>query len=838
MYSLYLSNKTENGVEETLIYDARVPDEDLALISPSLEIESGNAGSLDFTMPPNHLGYNLVDKMRTEVIFKQNDKEMWRGRVLNTDTDFYNQMKVECEGELAYLNDTYQPQKEYDDTTLRQFLEGVISIHNQKVTDADGSPVGPIDKRFKIGAVYVEDTGSASVNEMFRKTDYDTTLQCLKSVASTYKAYFVIRKEEENGEIVRKLDFVKDFVDTCSQSINFGENLLDYSKSFTMEDLCTVAMPIGAKMEDKAGDEITLYDTENNQPINYLGSNGQFGYDPNDGYRYARVCYLNTGEFKTGDKIYVSVAQTEDTMQPVSKDGIWCFAAEDGSPIGDVKVWSETPGSMSVETYEKYELTIPAGAHRFRVGGNWHYQPELKVYRQKAKERVDECYTIESVPSYDTDTVKHREGDIYIINKALFEKYGWHEKKLSFGDLDNSQKLNDMAVEYLTKTQFEQMKLDLTAFDLSTYNMDYEQIWINMNVPFYSPPHGIAYGSFALPCTKMTIKLDSPEDNEYTLGYSSPNQISDTQSNVSADISHLMEQMPAMSATLASAKQNATEMLDAFANAGRVVFVKSPNNSNEITEILIYTGSDDPAQATKRWRWNMGGLGYQEYNSDTGKWVTLDAMDANGNIVADRVTTGSMYADRIRGGSLILGTQGTNSSDPTPGNIQVYDGTPGDHNRLMAMEKDYGFTNEDHKWRKNENDDNWAWGGTYLRVRNTSIYGGFIDADSGKNTQSEYDEGCAGRINFKEPYFDTIENKQYYGVDLKGDILGLNVGRIWVSDWNVGAGTLEDPHPMRVGKSTELVIDSTPKKKLFFTYGIFYKSQTWDENDREWHDDN
>lgn len=773
MYSLYLSNKTENGVEETLIYDARVPDKDLALISPSLEIESGNAGSLDFTMPPNHLGYNLVDKMRTEVVFKQNDKEMWRGRVLNTDTDFYNQMKVECEGELAYLNDTYQPQKEYDDTTLRQFLEGVISIHNQKVTDADGNPVGPIDKRFKIGAVYVEDVGSASVNEMFRKTDYDTTLQCLKSVASTYKAYFVIRKEEENGEIVRKLDFVKDFVDTCSQSINFGENLLDYSKSFTMEDLCTVAMPIGAKMEDKAGDEITLYDTENNQPINYLGSNGQFGYDPNDGYRYARVCYLNTGEFKTGDKIYVSVAQTEDTMQPVSKDGIWCFAAEDGSPIGDVKTWSGTSGSMSVEIYEKYELTIPAGAHRFRVGGNWHYQPELKVYRQKAKERVDECYTIESVPSYDTDTVKHREGDIYIINKALFEKYGWHEKKLSFGDLDNSQKLNDMAVEYLTKTQFEQMKLDLTAFDLSTYNMDYEQIWINMNVPFYSPPHGIAYGSFALPCTKMMIKLDSPEDNEYTLGYSSPNQISDTQSNVSADISHLMEQIPAISATLASAKQNATQLLDAFANDGRVVFVKNPNNSNEITEILIYSGVD-PENSTKRWVWNMGGLGYQERVD--GVWQTPIAMTMDGSFVADRITTGYMYADRIRGGSLILGTQGTNSSDPTPGNIQVYNGTPrqDNRNRLYAIEKDYGITS-DHK-DSYDSDNGW-----YTRFRNGQIYGGWTGDYSNRNRISEENEGCSGRINFLAAYKLVDSDATLYGVDIRGDVIGLNCFRIWVS---------------------------------------------------------
>lgn len=823
MYSLYLSNKTENGIEETLIYDARVPDKDLALISPSLEIESGNAGSLDFTMPPNHLGYSLVDKMRTEVIFKQNDKEMWRGRVLNTDTDFYNQMKVECEGELAYLNDTYQPQKEYDDTTLRQFLEGVISIHNQKVTDADGNPVGPIDKRFKIGAVYVEDVGSASVNEMFRKTDYDTTLQCLKSVASTYKAYFVIRKVEENGEIVRKLDFVKDFVDTCSQSINFGENLLDYSKSFTMEDLCTVAMPIGAKMEDKAGDEITLYDTENNQPINFLNRKGYFEpYDTTtgkyDGYRYARVCYVNTGEFKTGDKIYVSVANRVDTRTPIPKDGLWAWANESGNII-DVQYCQGNEGQSN--TYEKYELTIPAGAHRLRLGGYVGDQPEIKVYRQKAKERVDECYTIESVPSYDEphdpkypDTpeyadkklpVKHREGDIYIINKALFEKYGWHEKKLSFGDLDNSQKLNDMAVEYLTKTQFEQMKLDLTAFDLSTYNMDYEQIWINMNVPFYSPPHGIAYGSFALPCTKMTIKLDSPEDNEYTLGYSSPNQISDTQSNVSADISHLMEQMPAISATLASAKQNATELLDAFANAGRVVFVKNPNNSNEITEILIYSGMD-PENSTKRWVWNMGGLGYQERVD--GVWQTPIAMTMDGSFVANRITTGSLYADRIRGGTLRLGhtellnPDGTGSGTYTDGNIEVKDNNG---NNILTVEKLFGLTT-------NGPD---AW----MRIKNGHLYG----SGYGEGSRTiEYDgERCSGIINLNN-WFDDDP-----GLDIRTKVFGINSDSIYVSD-----GLDGDAY-----KTISTWVEIGHERRLKFVKGLLWGTSHWDSNENDWVDD-
>lgn len=807
MYSLYLSNKTESGTfEETLIYDLKMPCEELAVISPVLDIESGSAGSLDFTLPPCNVGYNSIDKMRTEVIFKQNGKEMWRGRVLNTNTDFYNQMKVECEGELSYLNDTYQPQKEYSTDTLRQFLEAIISIHNQKVDNSSE----PFDKKFKIGAVFVND--SVSTNVMFRKTDYTTTLESLKSIADTYKGYFIVRKEIENGVLVRYLDFVKDFTKICNQTINFGENLLDYSKSFSMEDLCTVAMPIGAKMEDKAGDEITLYNTENNQPINFLNREGYFEpYDTTTGEydtnRYARVCYVNTGEFKTGDKIYVSVANRVDTRTPTPKDGLWAWANESGNVI-DVQYCQGNPGQSN--TYEKHELTIPAGAHRLRLGGYVGDQPELKVYRQKAKERVDECYTIENVATYEDAYVKHNEGDIYVINKPLFEKYGWHEKKLSFGDLDSGQQLFDMSVDYLKTTQFTQMKLELTAFDLSALNVNYDSMWINMNISIYSKPHGIEEGDFTLPCTKISVHLDSPEDNEYSLGYSTSNAISDTQSNVSADISHLMDAVPSISNVVQSAKENANQIMNAMAMAGYVRFIKDPNHTDTIKEIVI-SNKYDPDQATKKWTWGMGGFAYQERLNSSGNWSDPDfAITMEGEISANRIVSGMMYADRIQGGDLILGTQ-LNTGDNRPGNIQVYNGQrlPDNSNRVAAVEKDYGFTCE------NPSPDGW-----WMRMKVGNLIGGGKGSNSNYNTITDTGESCTGRINMMGAYVtgqDEHGNPIYeYGIDLRSRHVGLNCDKIWVSrELDSGANAV------KIGQHLDIDVQTTGGvKHLTFWKGI------------------
>lgn len=823
MYDIYISNRnyTTGLIDELCIYSDSFNNEDVCLIDPKLDVETGVAGSLTFTFPPNNLYYDRVAMMTTEVFVKKNNNEVWRGRILNFNTDFFNQKNVDCEGELTYLNDTFQPQIEYTTQTLRQFIEAIINIHNQKVANfyelTDSQPDDwttdnhwkdyyissgeginrrwtkitdenpptweankyfkktdsttnyhepkasePFDKSFRVGAVFVND--DMSTNITYRNTDYETTLASLKKIADTYKGYFIVKHEIRNGVYDRYLDFIKDFTGVCSQSINFGENLLDYDQSFKMEDLCTVAMPIGAKMEDKAGDELYIYNTENDQNINYLGSNGQFGYDPLDDYRYAGVVYVNGDDFKSGDKIYVSVAQVEDSMTPVSKDGIWCFATSDGSVIeGTLKTWSGTPGSGQVETYEKHELTIPPGAHRLRVGGATRYKPDMKVYRSKAKERVDDYYTIAGVGDIDDGVTSHKSGDIYVINKALYEKYGWHEKKLSFGDLDSSQQLYDMTVSYLTTTQFEQMELKLTALDLSRFDVNYDDIWINMNVPIYSKPHGLTDNNFSLPCTKISINFNNPESNKYEFGYNTKNEITNTQASVTSDLSKLFSQVPTFSDTIVSARENAAMIMDSLASTGHVSFTRDANDPNQITEILI-SDAADPNQALKQWRWNQGGFAFRKRTSATDPWDEQDytlAITMDGNIVANFIATGTMYADRIAGGTLTLGTiaAGTN----IPGNIVVKNSS---NNDIMTVDKEWGLTcNGSNAWSRIY--DGRVVGGGYSMGNND----GFIVYQG-----TDHEMRVSGLINF-DNLFDG-----YYGVDVRTKAFGINSDTIYVSD--------------------------------------------------------
>ena len=88
----------------------------------------------------------------------------------------------------------------------------------------------------------------------------------------------------------------------------------------------------------------------------------------------------------------------------------------------------------------------------------------------------------------------------------------------------------------------------------------------------------------------------------------------------------------------------ATELITG--NLGGYVVLHDSNGDGKPDEILIM---DDPdiAQAVKVWRWNQAGLGY----SSTGYAGPYGlAMTANGEIVADFITTGTLNADLIKAG--------------------------------------------------------------------------------------------------------------------------------------------------------------------------------------------
>lgn len=235
MYSIYAGN--------TLLYNSHTPLPKFEVVSPKLTLADNQAGSLNLTLTPRNICYSSIQRLTTDISVYSDDTEIWSGRVLTEKMDFYKNRVLYCEGALAFFNDTTQPQAEYHDLTVRQFLETLVTIHNNKVGE---------NRRFTVGAVTVTDPNDS----LYRYTNYETTLDCINDkLIDRLGGHLQIRYEDG----VRYLDYLADYPTTNSQVIRFGKNLMDFTRNWDMSDFATVILPLGCRLDDSDIDALDSY---------------------------------------------------------------------------------------------------------------------------------------------------------------------------------------------------------------------------------------------------------------------------------------------------------------------------------------------------------------------------------------------------------------------------------------------------------------------------------------------------------------------------------------------------------------------------------------------------
>lgn len=287
-------------------------DLDHSVLSPSLELELNSAGTLNFTMPPQHEHWILPSVFKDEIDVIEGDKIIWFGRPLQITRDWNNQKKVVCEGALAYFNDSIQRPFEYDmsKTVLYEdsetypnktgFFNQIIDIHNNQV---------PVNRQIHIGNITVD-------NEyVYRNTDYNTTADCLQQMClDTNGGYFILRKEIVDGVETRFIDWVKDMPGSTDQQAAFGLNLLDVSQDLNGADICTVLIPTGA--DDLLVNKVAVYDESNPSPYDSEGHTLLHG-DSSDEIIH-----------KEGFEKYGRVLKQKDWSDATDKDTLFQYAAE------------------------------------------------------------------------------------------------------------------------------------------------------------------------------------------------------------------------------------------------------------------------------------------------------------------------------------------------------------------------------------------------------------------------------------------------------------------------------------------------------------------------------
>lgn len=241
MYEIY-AYPFGNPDAKLLLY--RPNDPQALVLSPKLTREVSKGGSLIFTMTRDHTQYDMLQKLSTVVQVRRDGKEIWRGRVLKHEADFYNRRVVYCEGALSYFNDSSITPFNYKGT-LRQFLQHIVDAHNEQVkSKMKCFQLGTVTAALGNLQVQFGDADQYGVGE-----DYGKVWDILdKLVLKVFGGYFYCSFDSSTGlNVLNYCDQAVEAKRQTAQEIEYGRNLLNLNETTDATDLYTRIYPIGNK---------------------------------------------------------------------------------------------------------------------------------------------------------------------------------------------------------------------------------------------------------------------------------------------------------------------------------------------------------------------------------------------------------------------------------------------------------------------------------------------------------------------------------------------------------------------------------------------------------------
>ena len=259
----------------------------------------------------------------------------------------------------------------------------------------------------------------------------------------------------------------------------------------------------------------------------------------------------------------------------------------------------------------------------------------------KAVKGLDEYVTIVGTA---VDDYHKKTDDDYVINDAAVSQFGHIRVTKEWPDVNSPEILREKATEWIKQTQFADLILSVSAFDRNLSDINIDSFDLGDIVSVWAVPFGME--SVTFPVQKKTIYMNDITKNYIVLGNKFQKSYT---SQASTAVEKIKEEIPEISPLLQMAKDNAVTLLtDPTKGYISYIFDKDGNR----TEIWI-SDNKDSTKATRKWVWNSSGLGYLYL--ENGEWKSDVAITMDGAIVADKITTGTMLADRIRGGILEVG---------------------------------------------------------------------------------------------------------------------------------------------------------------------------------------
>lgn len=260
MYEIYKFKLYETDTAETLI--ATPIQDGMQILTGETDLAVNEAGSFTFKLAPNHAYYGTLEKLSDGIRLRVDDWKNLYYRVLDVSYDFWKNEVVTCEGLLVMLNDwlclPYRVDVEnnlvyrsnfdgYTATntlTLANIISGIIgsSVSEQAPITTDTYPtISVTEPSEKAELAKLSGGGTHILDELLDIIDRFGGFVYIKRVtqsdSSGLSVSFAFTQDAAPGK-------------TCTQTIEYGVNLMDITVHDNAGDIYTSCVGVGEEVTD------------------------------------------------------------------------------------------------------------------------------------------------------------------------------------------------------------------------------------------------------------------------------------------------------------------------------------------------------------------------------------------------------------------------------------------------------------------------------------------------------------------------------------------------------------------------------------------------------------
>ena len=266
MYDIYLKNYYWEGKlvkDEVRLYSIpfQEGDFDNILTDPTVSAELGKTGTFEFTIHPNHPYYHALAQMRSIMRVDYDGETIFRGRILTVDNALAGAKKIHCEGDMAFLLDSFQmgsKKENWPEMHLSEYLEQILENHNQQMSEA-GETDKCIYPGYLPGSYPDEFTDEQIIKDevqAFGSSSHEQSMNALETLAKEYGGFF---------RTYYSIEDQKTYLDWCrcwfrkdlenAYPIAITQNIIDANSNSEVDNIFTAVIPVG---KADGGDEIFI----------------------------------------------------------------------------------------------------------------------------------------------------------------------------------------------------------------------------------------------------------------------------------------------------------------------------------------------------------------------------------------------------------------------------------------------------------------------------------------------------------------------------------------------------------------------------------------------------